>query len=81
MPLFIAPLDSELKIVKILTDEKTKRHLNNLGLCVGNTITIISHSPKDLIIKVLDTTLALNKDTALKVIVAWERKFKKWQST
>ena len=81
MPLFIAPLDSELKIVKILTEEKTKRHLNNLGLCVGNTITVISHSSKDLIIKVLDTTLALNKDTALKVIVAWERKFKKWKST
>ena len=27
MPLFIAPLDSELKIVKILTDEKTKINL------------------------------------------------------
>ena len=35
MSLFVAPIDVELKISKVLTDEKTKRHLLNLGLCVG----------------------------------------------
>lgn len=70
MPLFISPLNVGLKIMKILTDEKTKRHLMNLGLCVGVEITVISHSPKDLIIKVLDTTLAINKDIAMKIMVA-----------
>lgn len=70
MPLFLAPIDTKIKIVKILTDEKTKHHLLNLGLCAGTTVTVVSHSVNDLIIKVLDTTLALNKDTALKIIVA-----------
>ena len=68
MPLFLAPL--EIRIAKILTDEKTKHHLLNLGLCVGTEVIVVSHSANDLIIKVLDTTLALNKDTALKIIVA-----------
>lgn len=70
MPLFIAPLDVNLKIAKVLTDEKTKRHLLNLGINVGSEIKVISHTPKDLIVKIFDTTLALNKETALKIIVA-----------
>lgn len=70
MLLFLAPLETKIRIAKILTDEKTKHHLLNLGLCVGTEVTVVSHSANDLIIKVLDTTLALNKDTALKIIVA-----------
>jgi len=70
MPLFIAPLNVELKILKLILDEKTKRHLNNLGLCAGSTVTVLSHTDADLIIKILDTTLALNKDTAEKIFVA-----------
>ncbi len=57
MPLFISPLNVGVKIVKMLTDEKTKRHLMNLGLCVGSEVMVISHTPKDIIIKVLDTSL------------------------
>lgn len=70
MPLFIAPKDQELKILKVLADEKTKRHLMNLGICVGTKVSIVSHTSQDVILKVLDASLALNKDTALKIIVA-----------
>lgn len=70
MPLFIAPIDIELKVAKILVDEKTKKHLLNLGVNVGSTIKVISNSQKDVIVKILETTLALNKETAMKIIVA-----------
>ena len=70
MPLFISPLNVGVKIVKMLTDEKTKWHLMNLGLCVGSEVMVISHTPKDIIIKVLDTSLAINKDIAMRIIVA-----------
>ena len=70
MSLFVAPIDVELKISKVLTDEKTKRHLLNLGLCVGSSVKVVSHTVGDVIIKGMETTLALNKDTALKIIVA-----------
>ena len=70
MPLFIAPIDVELKVAKILVDEKTKKHLLNLGVNVGSTIKVISNSQKDVIVKILETTLALHKETAMKIIVA-----------
>ena len=38
MPIVLAPLDQDLKVVKILADEKTKKHLENfkmLGGCGG----------------------------------------------
>lgn len=69
MLLFLAPPLTEVKILKLLVDDKTKRYLNSLGICQGNKISLLSKSSKDLIIKVFDTTLALNKDIALKIIV------------
>ena len=36
MPLFLAPLETKIRIAKILTDEKTKHHLLSLGLCFGH---------------------------------------------
>ena len=70
MPLFIAPIDVELKVTKILVDDRTKKHLLNLGVNVGSTIKVISNSQRDVIVKILETTLALNKETAMKIIVA-----------
>ncbi len=69
MTLFIAPTDVEMKIAQIVTDEKTKKHLLNLGLCVGRDIKVLSHTSQDVIVKVMDFNLALNKETALKIIV------------
>lgn len=69
MTLFIAPMDVGMKISKISTDEKTKKHLLNLGLCVGSEVKVLSHTSSDVIIKVMESTLALNKETALKIMV------------
>ncbi|MBP5342338.1 ferrous iron transport protein A [bacterium] len=70
MPLLNAPLNTELRIIKILVDEKTKRHLENLGILVNAKITILSLSEGNAIIKVKNGRLALNKSTALKIFVA-----------
>ncbi len=32
MPLIVAPIGKDLTIVRILTDEKTKKHLESLGI-------------------------------------------------
>ena len=55
MPLVVAPIGRELRVIKILTDEKTKKHLENLG------ITICS---------IKDGRLALDKSVATKIFVA-----------
>lgn len=70
MPIVVAPIDTLLKVVKVLVDEKTKRHLENLGILVNSEITIISKNDGNIIIKVKDGRLALNKETAMKIFVA-----------
>ena len=71
MPIVFAPKNVLLKVLKVLVkDEKTKRHLENLGILVNSEFTILSESNGDIILRIKDTRLALNKDTALKILVA-----------
>ena len=70
MPIVIAPLNTELRIVRILVDEKTKRHLQNLGIVVDGHISILSSNAGNVICNVLGVRIALNKDIATKILVA-----------
>ena len=70
MPIVLAPENVDLKITKILVDEKTKRHLENLGILVNAIITILSKQDGNVIVKVKDGRLAINKEIALKIFVA-----------
>lgn len=70
MPLIMAPMGKELKILKVAVDEKTKRHLENLGILAGATITALSQNSGNVIIVVKDGRLALNKEIAMKILVA-----------
>ena len=42
MPLRMAPLGEEVEIRRLAADEKVKRHLENLGLAVGQRVTVLS---------------------------------------
>ena len=42
MPIALAPLDTDMRVVRILVDEKTKKHLESLGILVNSSIKIIS---------------------------------------
>ena len=71
MPVVVAPKNVLLKVMKILIkDEKAKRHLENLGILVNSEFTILSESNGDIILRIKDTRLAINRDTALKILVA-----------
>ena len=63
MPLTVAPIGQDLRIVKIITDERTKKHLENLGITLQASIRILSVSGGSAICMVKDCKLAL--DTAL----------------
>ena len=69
MPLVFAPYGKLLKVVKIMTDEKTKKHLENLGITIGSAITVISGSGKSTICIVKDSRLALDGSLATKIFV------------
>lgn len=70
MPIVIAPTDTELTVVKILVDEKTKKHLLSLGIGVNSKIVVISSSGGNVICVVKGVRLALNRDIATKILVA-----------
>ena len=69
IPLVIAAENTPLEILKVSADDKTKRHLENLGLLHGATITLISKNTGDVILKVKDGRLAINSDLATKIYV------------
>lgn len=69
MPLFIAPLDCDLKIIKMLVDGRTKKHLENLGITIDSTIRVISSSGGNVICLVKDGRMALDSDIASRIIV------------
>lgn len=70
MALAFAPYGKELTVARIDLDEKTRRHLNNLGLVVGSTVTALSQSGGSMIVKVKDSKLALNCGLAMRIQVA-----------
>ena len=70
MPLVIAPRDTNLKIVRVNADEKTKKHLQSLGVVINGIIKVISSTGGNVIVEVLGVRVALNKDIAMKIFVA-----------
>ncbi len=73
MPLVVAPINKELKIIKILLEDSTKKHLANLGVVVGGKLTIISICDGSVICLVKDGRLALDSNIATKIFVQEEK--------
>ena len=69
MPLILAPIGQEVTIVKIVADEKTKKHLSNLGILVQGTITVLSSSGGSTVCRVKDGRLALDRGVAARIYV------------
>lgn len=70
MPIVFAPQGEELRVIKILTDEKTKKHLENLGITIGSELIVTSVSGGSVIVSVRDCRLALDRGVATKILVA-----------
>ena len=70
MPIGLAPLNTEMKVVRILVDEKTKKHLESLGILVNSLITVISSVNGGVVIAVKEGRLALDRSIASKILVA-----------
>ena len=57
-------------IKRIAGDDKTQRHLHDLGFVVGNQVTIVSLSRDgNMIVNVLGVRVALNAGLAAKIFV------------
>lgn len=69
MPLSIAPLNEELRIIKVLAKDKLKQHLADMGICVGEKITLLAKASGNIICIVKEGRVAIDQDLASKVLV------------
>ncbi len=70
MPIIFAPQGETVKVIRVLTDDKTKKHLENLGITVGTELSVLSVSGGSIIVLVRQFRLALDKSVATKILVA-----------
>lgn len=70
MPLKMAPLGEEVEIKRLAASENVKRHLENLGLAVGQKITVLSTEGGAVILRVKDGRMALDGQMSAGIFVA-----------
>ncbi len=70
MPIVIAPINCNLRVVRISADEKTKKHLESLGITVNGEIMVLSSSGGTVVCKIKDGRIALDHDLSTKIFVA-----------
>lgn len=70
MPLVYAPTNKQLKILRVAADEKTKKHLESLGIAGGGEIVVLSQSLGSVVCKIKDGRIALDSNLSAKIFVA-----------
>lgn len=70
MPIALAPINQELKVVRVLADDKTKKHLESLGILVNSSLIIVSSVNGGVVVAVKEGRLALDHSIASKILVA-----------
>ncbi|MCR4874400.1 MAG: ferrous iron transport protein A [Clostridia bacterium] len=70
MPIVIAPQNRILRIVRIAADEKTKKHLESLGITINGEILVLSSSGGTVVCKIKDGRVALDSRLSTQIFVA-----------
>lgn len=70
MPIAFAPLNREMEIKRVGAEDKTKKHLQEMGLGVGSKVTVISSASGSVIVAVKEGRLCLDRAVASKISVA-----------
>ena len=69
MPLTMAPLGEERMILRITGRDHVQKHLANLGFVAGGSVTVISETGGNMILKVKEARVALDKAMAGRILV------------
>lgn len=70
MPIALAPVNQEMEIKKVGAEDKTKKHLQEMGIAVGSKITVLSSGSGGVIVVVKEGRLCLDRTLASKILVA-----------
>lgn len=70
MPLVYAPTNLPLRIIRVAADEKTKKHLESLGIVGGGEIVVLSQGMGSVVCKIKEGRVALDGNLSAKIFVA-----------
>ena len=69
IPLTMADLGEEKRIMRISGNSKIRRHLENLGFVVGTYVTVISMIGGNIIVNVRESRVAISREMAAKIMI------------
>ena len=69
MPLTLANMGEENLIHRVGGNPEVKKHLEDLGFVAGGTVTVVAALGGNVIVKVKEARIALDKTLAMRIIV------------
>ena len=69
MPIYLAPINRELTVIRIAADAKTKQHLENLGILPKSKLTVLSSINGTVICVCKGIRLALDSKIARSIFI------------
>lgn len=69
MPLMLSEIGIKQSIKKIVGKDDTRRFLKSLGIIEGSEPTIISQMHGNVIIKIKETSIAISKSIANRIMI------------
>ena len=69
MPLILAPEGEDQVVKKIGGSPEVRQHLADIGFHVGSVVTVITTLAGNLIVKIMDSRIAISKEMAQKIMV------------
>lgn len=69
MPLTMARPGEINTIKKISGRDDVRHHLENLGFVVGEHVTVVSENSGDVILRIKDSRIALNREMARRIMI------------
>ena len=69
IPIIVADCGEEMIVRKVGGNPEVKLHLENLGIVPGGLVTLVTVNDGNVILKVKESRIALNKDMAMKIMV------------
>jgi ferrous iron transport protein A len=69
MPLTMAPVGVQSRILKITGRDETRKFLEKLGFVVGSSVTVVSELGGNMIVNVKDARVAIDKAMANRIMI------------
>ena len=69
MPIYLADENTTFTIREVTGTDKVKKHLENLGFIVGESVMLISKVDDNVIVKIKGVSLGISKELAKRIII------------